>query len=135
MNLFQLVFMVLFAGFTVLYVVEKFLGRSIFSIVSRQLPLIQAIEILTRAVNGVYPSAYVETASTVLQAAIEATHRAEELWKAGSLPKEDRNAFAKAQIQCALRDAGIDVTLQIMTVIDGCIALVCMLMPHEADVV
>ena len=48
------------------------------------------------------------------------------------LPKEERNAYAKLLIGEKLA-AGIEVTQQIEQVIDGVIAIVCMLMPHESD--
>ena len=49
------------------------------------------------------------------------------------LPKEERNAYAKLLIGEKLAAAGIEVTPQIEQVIDGVIAIVCMLMPHESD--
>lgn len=50
-----------------------------------------------------------------------------------STSKEERNAYAKLLIGEKLAAAGIEVTPQIEQVIDGVIAIVCMLMPHESD--
>ena len=47
------------------------------------------------------------------------------------LPKEERNAYAQTMIAAILYEAGIEVTEQVQQMIDGAIAVVCMLMPHE----
>lgn len=63
-------------------------------------------------------------------AASQGAQMAEELWKMGQLPKDDRNAFAKKVARDTLESAGIEVTEQIQMIIDGIIEVVCMLMPH-----
>lgn len=65
-----------------------------------------------------------------MQAATEATEKAEDLWKSGSLPKEDRERLAAAMIKDTLQQAGVVVTEQVQQIIDGTIALVCLLLPH-----
>lgn len=66
----------------------------------------------------------------MLEAAGEGAETAEELWKLGELPKEERNAYAKEIAAEVLTKAGIEVTDQIQMIIDGAIEMVCMLMPH-----
>lgn len=70
------------------------------------------------------------TAYIVMTAAIDATERAEQLWLDGSLPKEARCDYATLMIAAAMRDSGIKVTDQIQEIIDGTVALCCLLLPH-----
>ena len=86
------------------------------------------------APRGVLPSEYFKTVNTILRAVCDGTVTAEELWKMDKLDKSERNAYAKKIIASKLAAAGIEVTQQIEQVIDGVIAVVCMLLPHEEKI-
>lgn len=76
------------------------------------------------------PSEDLNLVITVLDAACKGAETAEELWKIGKLPKEERNDYAQLVVAGTLRDAGINVTEQIQMIIDGGIEMMCLLMPH-----
>lgn len=85
---------------------------------------------MIKATANVLPSPYFKIVVTVLEAAGKATETAEDLWKLGELPKDERNAYAKQMAADVLTKAGIEVTDQIWMIINGAIEMVCMLMPH-----
>ena len=105
-------------------------GHHILETVIQWRPVLASITALVKAVSNILPSAYFKTVIAVLEAAGEGAETAEELWKLGELPKDERNAEAKAIAAEILEKAGIDVTEQIQMIIDGAIEMVCMLMPH-----
>lgn len=80
--------------------------------------------------SNILPSPYFKTIVIVLEAAGEGTETAEELWKLGELPKDERNDYAKKIAADVLSKAGIEITEQIQMIINGSIEMVCMLMPH-----
>lgn len=75
----------------------------------------------------------VETATKIVQAAIEGTVEAENLWKQGQLDKEKRNEYAQTYIETTLAKAGIDLNEQAHLIVNGVITLVCYLLPHNTQ--
>ena len=75
----------------------------------------------------------VEIATKIVQAAIEGTVEAENLWKQGQLDKEKRNEYAQTYIETTLAKAGIDLNEQAHLIVNGVIALVCYLLPHNTQ--
>lgn len=75
----------------------------------------------------------VEIATKIVQAAIEGTVEAENLWKQGQLDKEKRNEYAQTYIETTLAKAGIDLNEQAYLIVNGVITLVCYLLPHNTQ--
>lgn len=75
----------------------------------------------------------VEIATKIVQAAIESTVEAENLWKQGQLDKEKRNEYAQTYIETTLAKAGIDLNEQAHLIVNGVITLVCYLLPHNTQ--
>ena len=75
----------------------------------------------------------VEIATKIVQAAIEGTVEAENLWKQGQLDKEKRNEYAQTYIETTLAKAGIDLNEQAHMIVNGVITLVCYLLPHNTQ--
>lgn len=75
----------------------------------------------------------VETATKIVQAAIEGTVEAENLWKQGQLDKEKRNEYAQTYIETTLAKAGINLNEQAHLIVNGIITLVCYLLPHNTQ--
>ena len=75
----------------------------------------------------------VEIATKIVQAAIEGTVEAENLWKQGQLDKEKRNEYAQTYIETTLAKAGIDLNEQAHLIVNGVITLVCYLLPHNTQ--
>ena len=75
----------------------------------------------------------VEIATKIIQAAIEGTVEAENLWKQGQLDKEKRNEYAQTYIETTLAKAGIDLNEQAHLIVNGVITLVCYLLPHNTQ--
>lgn len=75
----------------------------------------------------------VEVATKIVQAAIEGTVEAENLWKQGQLDKEKRNEYAQTYIETALAKAGINLNEQAHLIVNGVITLVCYLLPHNTQ--
>ena len=130
MELYQVVLLVVAAGIAVLYFIQRFTGVNYIHMIVQWRPVQAAITALVKAVSNILPSPYFKTVVSVLEAAEEGTKTAEELWKLGDLPKEERNSYAKQIAAEVLTEAGIEVTDQIQMIIDGAIEMVCMLMPH-----
>lgn len=130
MELYQVVLLVVAAGIAVLYFIQRFTGVNYIHMIVQWKPVQAAITALVKAVSNILPSPYFKTIVAVLEAAGEGAETAEELWKLGELPREERNAYAKEIAAEVLTKAGIEVTEQIQMIIDGAIEMVCMLMPH-----
>lgn len=75
----------------------------------------------------------VEIATKIVQAAIEGTVEAENLWKQGQLDKEKRNEYAQTYIETTLAKAGISLNEQAHLIVNGVITLVCYLLPHNTQ--
>lgn len=75
----------------------------------------------------------VEIATKIVQAAIEGTVEAENLWKQGQLDKEKRNEYAQTYIETTLTKAGINLNEQARLIVNGVITLVCYLLPHNTQ--
>lgn len=75
----------------------------------------------------------VEIATKIVQAAIEGTVEAENLWKQGQLDKEKRNEYAQTYIETTLAKAGIVLNEQAHLIVNGVITLVCYLLPHNTQ--
>lgn len=75
----------------------------------------------------------VEIATKIIQAAIEGTVEAENLWKQGQLDKEKRNEYAQTYIETTLAKAGINLNEQAHLIVNGVITLVCYLLPHNTQ--
>lgn len=95
-------------------------------------PIVTALYGVVSAISTVFPSVTLTVIQTVMKATIKATGLAEELWQSGELPKEERNAYAKKYITDVLSEAGIEITDQVNQIVDGVIAMVCMILPHNS---
>lgn len=127
----NIVFLSIVAALVILFIVDKLTNHAILKTILQWRPALAALTALAKAVSAVLPSSNFAIAVTVLDAASRATQKAEELYKLSELPKEERNAYAKQMISATLTEAGIEVTEQVQQIIDGCIAIICMLMPHN----
>lgn len=116
----------------IIWLIDRFTGGKITQKIIQWRPALAALSALVSAVSAVLPSETFATVSMVLKAVSDGTVAAEELWKMGNLPKDERNAYAKKLIGEKLSAAGIEVTEQVGQIIDGVIAVVCMLLPHES---
>ena len=114
----------------IVYLIDLISGKKALLYMIAGKPILSALTQLAKAVGATTGSEYFNTAYIVMQAATEATEKAENLWKSGSLPKEDRERLAAAMIKDTLQQAGVVVTEQVQQIIDGTIALVCLLLPH-----
>lgn len=130
MNTYQIVFLCLVAIIIAIYLIDRFTGRKITEHIIQWKPALATLSAFVKAVASVLPSSYFSIVTTVLDAASAATQEAEKLYLMNELPKEERNSYAQKLIANTLEQAGIHVTHQIQQIIDGCIAVVCMLMPH-----
>ena len=130
MNTYQIVFLCIAAAVLVVYMIDRFTGRKITMTIIQWRPALVALTALADAIASVLPSSQFPIVATVLKAASDATQEAERLYLMSQLQKDERNAYAKTLISEVLQEAGIEVTTQIEQIIDGCIAVVCMLMPH-----
>lgn len=119
----------------IIWLIDRFTGGKITQKIIQWRPALAALSALVSAVSAVLPSDAFATVSTVLKAVSDGTVAAEELWKMGDLPKDERNAYAKKLIGDKLSTAGIEVTEQVEQIIDGVIAVVCMLLPHGATAI
>lgn len=133
MNIYQIIFLCTAAAVLTVYLVDRFTGRKLTLAIIQWRPALIALTALCNAIAAVLPSSYFPTVAAVLKAASDATQQAEKLYLMGELPKDERNDYAQLLIAGILRDAGIDVTDQVQEIIDGCIAVVCMLMPHGVN--
>lgn len=134
MNVYQIVFISIIAVILVLFSIDVFTKHAIVRRLFQWKPVLAAATALANAVASVVPSSKFAIAATVLSAASDATQRAEKLYIDALIDKEDRNQYAKDMIKAVLDEAKIEMTPQIQEVIDGCIAVVCMLMPHDVIV-
>lgn len=97
-------------------------------------PLVRVVAQVIRGISGISPSnSTLKQLTIVLDAAIEATGQAEQLWLDGILEKDERAAHADNYICDVLTEAGIEITSALETMIDGAIAFVCYLLPHHSD--
>ena len=95
-------------------------------------PILKALLTAIQAFSTFKPNnALLGTISTALITAIEATAEAEELWMQDEILKSDRNQWAQKYIANKLDKAGITITTQLEAIINGTIAVVCFLLPHE----
>lgn len=133
MNAYEITLLCVIGAIVAVWLVDRFTGGHITEKIIQWHPVLAALTALTSAVSAVLPSSYFATLNVVLKAVCDGTVTAEQLWKMDKLPKEERNDYAKLLIGEKLAAAGIEVTPQIEQVIDGVIAIVCMLMPHESD--
>ena len=133
MNTYQICFLLLAAAYVTIFLYEKVTGKAIFIKVKEALPIMQALRLLSSAVDGVYPSTYFDLANSVMDAAINATKKAEDLWKSGDINKEDRPEYCRFVLMDTLREAGIETTQQVEEIAQGAIALTCLLMPHGVN--
>lgn len=131
MNTYSIIFLCIAAIVVAIYLFDRFTGHNIVQAIIQWKPALAALMALSGAVAAIVPSSQFALVTTVLRAASEAAQKAEKLYQIGTLPKEERNEFAQLLIAEILRDGGINVTDQIQEIIDGCIAVVCLLMPHK----
>jgi len=130
MSVSQICFLIFAAIYVIIFLFERYTGRAIFAKIKDTLPVVQALRILTEAVEGVYPSSYFDQANIVIDAAINATKKAEDLWKSGELPKEERSDYCHFILMETLKEAGVETSKQIEEITHGAIALTCLLLPH-----
>ena len=133
MNTYQIIFLCVAAAMLSAYLIDRFTGHKIIMAIVQWRPVLVASTALCNAIASVLPSSQFVTVATVLRAASDATQEAERLYIMSALPKDERNAYAKAVISETLNTAGVEITAQIEQIIDGCIAVVCMLMPHGVE--
>ena len=133
MNTYQIVFFCFACMIVAAYLIDLFTGRKLTLAIIQWRPALIALTAFCDAIAAVLPSSHFPIVATVLRAASAATQQSEKLYLMGELPKNERNEFAQLLIAEVLRDAGIEVTEQVQEIIDGCIAVVCMLMPHGVE--
>lgn len=132
MELYQILLLVAALIVVGLYLYKRFTGVDFLKNITMTKPLLQALAAAAEAVSGMWPDRKeMKIVQTITRTAVEGAEIAERAWKMGNLPKEDRNAFAKALIQDTLRKTGIEITPQVAMIIDGAIAATCMILPHE----
>ena len=68
-----------------------------------------------------------------MDAVAAATKKAEQMEKAGHLPKDERHAFAMSLILETLKEVGIEVTDNVGKIIEGLICMCCMILPHHNE--
>lgn len=94
--------------------------------------IVKFLGYVVKGVSGAFPNAHlVSILSVVIEASIKAVSSAERMWMEGAIPKEQRNKVAKEYILDVVDQANIMVTPVISQIIDGAIAFVCYLLPHE----
>lgn len=131
MSTYGYIYLGIIAVLAAVIIYEHVTGRPIFTKIDAGKPILEALKLLVKACAGVFPSAYFDTASVVIEAAVDAAIAAEKLWKTGQIDKSERSNYCQLIIADALKQAGIVVTDQIQEIIRGSIAIVCMLMPHS----
>lgn len=95
-------------------------------------PVLEILCNCIKGISGMMPNnASLLILSTVLNAAVEATEMAETLWLEGTIDKEQRNAYAKNYIAGILEKAKIPIDNNINMIVDGTVAFVCYLLPHD----
>ena len=115
-----------------LYIYKRFTGVDILKNIALLRPVIDAMAAAVTAVYKVLPHKESEDiVEKIAKAAVKGAEMAEAAWKAGKLPKEERNAYAKRWIADTLFEAGIEVTDQVKAIIDGAIEATCMILPHD----
>lgn len=133
MNVYSIVFLCVMSCLFILYFVDKYTNHSLLLTVIQWRPALVALGTLINAIAAALPSGDFAVMAAVFNAASAATQKAEDLYLMGKLPKEERNAYAQLLIGEALQHAGIEITVQVQEIIDGCIAAVCLLMPHGVE--
>ena len=132
MDTYGIVLLCIVGAVLTVWLIDRLTHGAIIAKIVQWRPVLTAMTTLVSAVAAVLPSEYFKTVNTILRAVCDGTVTAEELWKMDKLDKSERNAYAKKIIASKLASAGIEVTQQIEQVIDGVIAVVCMLLPHES---
>ena len=133
MENYNFIYLIVVAAFIVfIFIYERVTGNSIFGKIDAGRPILEALKLLIKACAGVFPSPYFDKAATILEICIKATVTAEDAWKMGTIPKAERNSYCQLLIARALKDMNIEITPQIQEVINGTVALICMLLPHSA---
>lgn len=134
MELYQIIVIIvgvaaLAAIFMCLYYGKNYLSYSkVFS------PIVSSLYTVVKGISSMAPNnTILSTVCLVIGAAIDATESAEKAWLAGEAEKQQKNHIAKNLISDLLVNANITVTPAIEQIIDGTIAVVCMLLPHERD--
>lgn len=130
MNTYTIAFLVVVVIGVVLYFYEKITMKKIFPTIQIAFPILSAATMLAKTISATTDNEYFKTFVVVMQAATDATQKAEELWLKGSLPKDKRYEYAHQFIEETLAQAGIAVTAQINDMITGFIAMVACLLPH-----
>lgn len=131
MNTYGIALLAVLAVLLVVFLYDKVTGQNTMVYLVAGKPILTALTLLAKAVGGATGNTWFDVAYITMNAAIDATERAEQLWKNGELPKDQREDYATLMIAAALKDAGIVVTDDLQNVIDGTVSLVCMLLPHE----
>lgn len=133
MNVYGITLLAAVAVVLVVYIVDRVKGTNYLLYAVAGKPILSAAALLAKAVGAATDNDYFNTAYIVLDAATHATEKAEDLWKANKLPKDQRNEYANLMIKDTLKEAGIEVTEQVEEIIAGVIAFTCMLLPHHTD--
>lgn len=133
MNIYHIIFLCFVSAIFVVYLIDRYTGHKLTLAIIQWKPAIVALCALVKAIAAVLPSSYFSIVSVVLEAASDATQEAEKLYMMNQIPKEERNEYAQRMIVDILEQANIHVDTQIQQIIDGCIAVVCMLMPHGVE--
>ena len=132
MELYQIQILIIGVIVAGLHIYKRVTGVDILKNIALLRPVINAMAAAVAAVYKVFPhKESEEIVEKVVKAAVKGAEIAEAAWKAGKLPKEERNAYAKKWIADTLFEAGIEVTDQIRAIIDGAIEATCMILPHD----
>lgn len=131
MNTYGIALLAFLAALVAVFMFDRISGKNTILYIVAGKPILSALTLLAKAIHGVTGNVWFDIAYITMNAAIDATERAEQLWKNGALPKEQREDFATLMIAGALKDAGITVTDDLQRIIDDMVSLTAMLLPHE----
>lgn len=130
MNTYGMALLIALGLLVALYLFDKITGKNSLLYLVAGKPILSALILLAKALHTTTNNTWFDVLYITMSAAIDATERAEELWKNGDLPKEQREEYATLMVEGAFRDAGIEVTDDLQNVISGVISMACMLLPH-----
>ena len=130
MNVYGYCFLGVVVVLTALFIYEKLSGKKVFPYILSAKPIMASAVMLAKAIAATTDSKWFDTVVIVMEAASDGTVQAEKLWLAGEIAKEERKAYATKYIEDTLKKAGIEITEQIESMIQGIISICCALLPH-----
>ena len=131
MGLEQIITLTFGAILLIIIAIFFFKKKDYFKYSSAVKPILTLVLNVLKSVGGLMPNnSIINTMVQVISAAVSAAGHAEKLWLEGCIDKTARPECAENYIKSILEDAGIEITDNIQTIINGTIAITCYLMPH-----